>query len=89
MKRLKELSKRLEQLLDEERHMMRQLDDLEDAAVAAEKDSIPEAGRILLIHADIIRATLEQSRRRWMRSSAALSVALLICLGLLLYELII
>lgn len=82
MNKIEELSNRVNQFIKEEKNMWQRLDDLENAAVAAEADSAPELTRILLLHADMILGMLEQSRRRWMRLSVALSIALVGCLVL-------
>lgn len=83
MKNLTEIAQAVDQFIQAERKMERQLDELEDSAVAAEQGSTPELTRILLLHADVIRGILEQSRRRWIRLSAVLGVIVLICLVLL------
>lgn len=64
--------------------MEHQLDMLEETA-AVERSATPEFGRILLLHADIMRGMLEVPHRRCIRLSKLLSVALALCLLLLAY----
>lgn len=85
MNKIEKLLSRVNQFIEDEQNMERKLDELEDSAVTAEQGSLPELTRILLLHANIIRAILERSRRRWMRLSVALSIVVVGCLVLLIF----
>lgn len=79
----KNLFSKVSKVIADERNLDQSLNDLEDAAVTTKQGATPEPMQILLV-TSLIRATLEQSRRRWIILSALLGVALLVCLGLLL-----
>lgn len=83
MKSLTELAESVAKIVTDEQKLEKQLDKLEEDAVDAERESTPELARILLLHADLLRGVLEQSRRRWIRLSAFLGVVLAGCLMLL------
>lgn len=83
MKDFLQLARIVEEIAQTEKTMNQQLDRLEEDAASAEKSATPEFGRILLLHADIMRGMLEVSRRRWIRLSKLLSAALALCLLLL------
>jgi len=83
LKNLAQLFRAVEHIAQTERTIKKQLDQVEEEAAAAEKNAAPELGRILLIHADLLRGILEGSRNFWKRLTLALGVALIICLVLL------
>ncbi len=83
MKNFSQLARTIEEIVQTEKTMEQQLDRLEENAASAERSATPEFGRILLLHADIMRGMLEVSRCRWIRLSKLLSAALALCLLLL------
>lgn len=80
MNSLAEILVQLQKAIKEEKDLDRRLNDLEDAAVSIEHEQAPELTRITLLHSNIIRGKLEQSRTFWIRISTILIVALTICI---------
>lgn len=86
MKRLKKIIAHIQQALEMEKNMDRELNEFEDEAVIIEPEQAPELNRITLLHSNIIRAVLEQSRRFWQKLTIALSVVVVGLLALLILK---
>lgn len=86
MKRLKKIIAHIQQALEMEKNMDRELNEFEDEAVIIEPEQAPELNRITLLHSNIIRAVLEQSRRFWQKLTIVLSVVAVGLLALLVLK---
>lgn len=84
MKNIGQILVQSRKVINGERNLDKRLNDLEDAAVAIESEQAPELTRITLLDSNIIRASLERSRRFWVHLSAILAVSLVMCIGVIL-----
>ena len=80
MSKFEQIFAQEQKAIEEEKNLDKRLNVLEDAAADIEREQAPELTRITLLHSNIIRRKLEQSRTFWIRTSTILAVILAICI---------